>query len=151
MDRTVYTACLSHHTPITRSSLPICPLQRITKYNLILMSLQVAQCDINYTDGLYSFIIFKDTLVNQSLLKFNQSWELKDKCMPLFWNTKTELHLKRTPVRCRPSWLKHWCITLPLCNVNMAGYMAAVSFEIPSLRACKSARCVWNTAFQVAQ
>ena len=33
----------------------------------------------------------------------------------------------------------------------MAGYMAAVSFEIPCLRLFKSARCVWNTTFEVAR
>lgn len=73
---------------------------------------------------------------------YSKSRELKGKCMPLFWNTKIELHLKRTPVRCPPSRLMHWCITLLLCNVNVAGYMAAVSFEIPCMRLCKSARCV---------
>jgi hypothetical protein len=64
--------------------------------------------------------------------------------MPPFWNTKTELHLKRTPLRCRQSRLVHWCITLSLCNVhvNMAGYMAAVPFEIPCLRLWKSTKCV---------
>lgn len=62
-------ACITHHTPITSNSLPLSPLQCITKYNLIVMSLQLAQCDIKYREGLYSFIIFKDTLVNQSLLK----------------------------------------------------------------------------------
>jgi len=33
----------------------------------------------------------------------------------------------------------------------MASYIAAVSFEFPSLRVCKSARCVWNTTFQAAR
>jgi len=73
MDRTVY--CLSHHTPKTSNSLPTSPLPCITKYNLIVMSLQLAQCDIKYREAAYSFIIFKDTLVNQGLLKFILSHE----------------------------------------------------------------------------
>jgi hypothetical protein len=59
-----------------------------------------------YRVGQCSFSTVKGTLVDHSLLKFIQSCEFKDKCLPLLRNM-TKLLLEKTPITYHQSRLTH--------------------------------------------